>query len=79
MKWKDPGDNFGRRNAGDRRKKSISGIEKERRRGIDRRKNPDRRKKTERREIEDSNSTHSKSYKKRDAVNRRDIIFGEIE
>lgn len=79
MKWKNPHDNFGRRTGGDRRKKSVPEIEKERRSGEERRKNPDRRTNVERRQSEDSNEVQVDVYKKRNPVNRRDIIFGKDE
>lgn len=79
MKWKDPNDNFGRRTKGDRRKKSVPGIEKERRSGKDRRKNPDRRSNVERRQIEDTNGVPPEVNNKRAPVNRRDIIFENDE
>ena len=79
MKWKDIRDNFGRRSGGDRRKKSVPGIEEDRRSGEDRRKSSDRRSKVERRQSEDPDEVDSKFLKKRSIISRRDIIFGEDE
>ena len=79
MKWKDIDDNFGRRKKGDRRQKSTSGIKTERRSGSERRKDPDRRSKADRRQSEDSNSVQSRSFRKRNPLDRRDLIFDETD
>jgi hypothetical protein len=79
MKWKDIEDNFGRRKKGNRRQKSTSGIESDRRSGSDRRNNPDRRGKADRRNDKDPQSVPSESYKKRSSLDRRDIIFEDSE